>query len=256
MSSPPRFSRQSVVALDCNQASNEAEKAICATPAALAADAEMNKAYGALRALLDSAQRAALAKAQAASLSQRDGVHGKHGADLGVCLADETGKRSRFLNAAPEAGPGYPGKLVPFFLMEKGGKGKTDVDVQAFRFARPASGAERALNAAVDKSLGDIRQPQPGDHSDTYAFGLTITLATPRRIYSRRMPKFTPTSAARIPVPTGSTWTSIRTATASSSSTTSSTKPALRKSSRIVSIKRSLQKRNTKATTPISTRRR
>ena len=166
------------LALDCKQASNEAEKAICATPAALAADAEMNKAYGALRALLDSAQRAALAKAQAAWLSQRDGdCHGKHGADLGVCLADETGKRSRFLNAAPEAGPGYPGKLVPFFRMEKGGKGKTDVDVQAFRFARPASGAERALNAAVDKSLGDIRQPQPGDHSDTYAFGLTMTFA-------------------------------------------------------------------------------
>ena len=228
------------------------------TPAALAADAEMNKAYGALRALLDSAQRAALAKAQAAWLSQRDGdCHGKHGADLGVCLADETGKRSRFLNAAPEAGPGYPGKLVPFFRMEKGGKGKTDVDVQAFEFARPASGAERALNAAVDKSLGDIRQPQPGDHSDTYAFGLTDRLLlTPRRIYSRRMPKFTPTSAARIPVPTRLTSTSIRTAPASSSSTTSSTKPALRKSSRIVSIKRSLRKRNTKATMPISTRRR
>jgi hypothetical protein len=101
-----------------------------------------SKAYGALRAMLDSAQRAALAKAQVAWLSQRDGdCHGKHGADLGACLADETGRRSRFLNAAPEAGPGYSGKLVPFFRIEKGGKGKTDVDVQALRFAAPASGA-------------------------------------------------------------------------------------------------------------------
>jgi uncharacterized protein YecT (DUF1311 family) len=166
------------LALDCKQATSEGEKAICATPAAFAADAAMNKAYGALRAMLDPAQRAALAKAQAAWLSQRYGAcFDKHGADLGVCLADETGKRSRFLNAAPEAGPGYSGKLVPFFRMEKGGKGKTDVDVQAFRFAAPASGAERAFNAAVDKSLGGIRQPLAGNHSDTYAFGLTMTLA-------------------------------------------------------------------------------
>jgi uncharacterized protein YecT (DUF1311 family) len=166
------------LALDCKQATSEEEKAICATPAALAADAEMNKAYGALRAILDPAQRAALAKAQVAWLSQRHGAcFDKHGADLGACLADEIGKRSRFLNAAPEAGPGYSGKLVPFFRMEKGGKGKTDVHVEAFRFAAPASRAERAFNAAVDKSLGGIRQPEARDHSDTYAFGLTMTLA-------------------------------------------------------------------------------
>jgi hypothetical protein len=74
------------------------------------------------------------------------------------------------------AGPGYSGKLVPFFRMEKGGKGKTDVNVEAFRFAAPASRAERAFNAAVDKSLGG-RQPEAGDDSNTCAFGLTMTLA-------------------------------------------------------------------------------
>ncbi len=138
------------LALDCNQATSEEEKAICASPAAFAADAAMNKACGALRAMLDPAQRAALAKAQVGWLGQRHGAcFDKHGADLGTCLADETGKRSRFLNAAPETGPGYSGKLVPFFRMEKGGKGKTDVDVQGFRFAAPASGAQRAFNAAV-----------------------------------------------------------------------------------------------------------
>lgn len=172
------FDASPSLALDCKQASNEVEKAICATPAALAADAEMNKAYDALRAMLDPAQRAALTKAQVAWLSQRHGAcFDKHGADLGACLADETAKRSRFLNAAPEAGSGYSGKLVPFFRMEKGGKGKTDIDVQAFRFVAPASGAQRAFNAAVDKSLGGIRQPEARDHSDTYAFGLTMTLA-------------------------------------------------------------------------------
>ena len=41
------------LALDCKQATSKEEKAICATPAAFAADAAMNKAYGALRAMLE-----------------------------------------------------------------------------------------------------------------------------------------------------------------------------------------------------------
>jgi len=172
------LSAQPALAFDCKQAASEAEKAICATPAALAADADMNKTYSALRAVLDAAQRAAAAKAQVAWLGQRDAACvGKQGGDLGACLADETGKRSRFLSAAPEAGPGYSGKLAPFFRIEPGGKGKTDVDVQAFEFPSPANGAERAFNAAVDKALGDIVQPDADDKTDTYAFALTMTLA-------------------------------------------------------------------------------
>jgi lysozyme inhibitor LprI len=210
----------------------------------------MNKAYRALRAMLDPAQRAAFAKAQVAWLSQRDGdCNGKHGADLGACLADETGKRSRVLNAAPEAGPGYSGKLVPFFRVEKAGKGTTDVDVQGFRFAAHGSGAHRAFNAAVDKSLGDIRQPQAGDPSVAYAFGLTMTLAygSPHLLSAH----------AEIYADLGGAHpSSIRTADASSFSTTSPTSPARRKFSRIVSVKCSPGKRNTKATTLSSSTRR
>lgn len=173
-------------AFDCKLARSEAEKAICRDPAAQVADADMAKAFGALFSSLDPSRRPALATAQRRWLVRRDGdCAGTQGSAFAACLAAASARRQAFLTGAPLAGPGAPDKLVPSLVVEPGGKGRTDVDIEVLRFARPVTAAERAFNAAVDGLSSDVPQPDKDDpQADNYAYAWTMRLAyaSPRLI--------------------------------------------------------------------------
>lgn len=173
-------------AFDCKRAASDSEKAICADPAALAADADLGKAFEALRTAADPKTRAALAAAEVAWLRRRDGdCSDQKGAALGACLAAQSQARVAFLTGAPQVGSGAPGRLAPVFRMQKGGKGRTDIDIEVLKFVDPESPAQRAFNAAVDKLSDDLQEPDKGDpDADNYAFAVSMRLAyaSPRLI--------------------------------------------------------------------------
>jgi len=174
------------LALDCPRASTASEKAICADPAALAADAELGKTFDALRATLGGKDKAQLVAAQVAWLGLRDSnCADEKGAALGACLTRETRARVAFLSGAPEAGPGAPGKLAPVFRMQKAGKGRTDVDVQLLRFVDASTPGERTFNAAVDRLTNDLENPAKGDpQADqwSYTWSMRLVYASARLI--------------------------------------------------------------------------
>jgi len=174
------------LALDCQRASTVSEKAICADPAALAADADLGKAFAALHASLDSKGKLQLVAAEVAWLALRDSNCGdEKGAALGACLARESRARIVFLSGAPDAGPGAPGRLAPTFRMQKGGKGRPDVDVQLLKFVDAATPAERAFNAAVDRLTNDLENPGKDDSlADqwSYTWSMRLAYASPKLI--------------------------------------------------------------------------
>jgi len=164
------------IAFDCAKAKSPSEKAICADPAARAADEAMTKAFEAFRAGADPATRAKILESQVRWLSTRDGdCSDKSGAELSACLARESDDRRRYLTGAPATGPGAPDPIAPFLRVEKGGKGRADVDMELLKFVKPANGAERAFNAGVDKFMEDITEPDD-PKTDTYAFATSMSL--------------------------------------------------------------------------------
>ncbi len=174
------------MALDCQRASTPSEKAICADATALAADSDLGKAFDALRASLDPKAKTQLGAAEVAWLALRDSnCADEKGPALGACLARETRARIAFLSGSPEAGPGAPGRFAPVLRMQKGGKGRTDVDVQLLKFVDAATPAERAFNAAVDRLTNDLENPGNDDPlSDqwSYAWSMRLAYASPRLI--------------------------------------------------------------------------
>lgn len=173
-------------AFDCAKAASASEKAICADPAALAADADLGKAFEALRAAADPKSRAGLAAAEVAWLRRRDAdCSDQKGPALSACLASESRARLAFLTGAPQAGPGTPGRLAPVFRMQKGGKGRADIDIQLLEFVDPATPAQRAFNAAMKTLWDDVQEPEKDDPaSDRYAsvWSLRLAYASPRLI--------------------------------------------------------------------------
>ena len=171
-------------ALDCARASTASEKAICADPAALKADADLGRAYEALLVAAPHAQKAGVAAAEARWIEARDSQCAEEkGAALSSCLKRATERRRAFLSGAPEAGPGAPGRLIPVFRIEKGGAGKADIDLELLTFAAPANAGERAFDAAVAKLTEDIVEPEKDDPAaDRYAYARTMRLvyASPR----------------------------------------------------------------------------
>ncbi len=173
-------------AFDCKRAASLSEKAICADPAALAADADLSKAFEALRAGDDPKARAQLVAAEVVWLARRDArCSDRQGAALSACLAAQSRARLAFLTGAPEAGPGAPGQIAPAFLMQKGGNGRADIDIQTLRFVSPASPAARAFNAAVDRLASDLEEPEKDDpQADKFVFrwSMRLAYASPRLI--------------------------------------------------------------------------
>lgn len=173
-------------AFDCKRAATAAEKAICADPDALAADADLSKAFEALRAASEPKARAQLVAAEVAWLARRDGnCSDQKGPALGACLAARSRSRLAFLTGAPEAGPGAPGRIAPVFRMQKGGKARAEIDIQTLRFVDAASPVARAFNQAVDKLSSDVEEPDKDDpQSDKYSYewSMRLAFASPRLV--------------------------------------------------------------------------
>ena len=171
-------------AFDCQKAATPSEKAICADPAARGADAAMAEAFAKLIADAAPTAKPAMLAAQTQWISSRDGACAEaKGAALGRCLTEQSLRRRAFLAAEPEAGPGAPGRLAPWFRYEKGGKGRAAVLMQLLRYPSPATPAERAFNAAVDKLAGSVEQPEKDDPgADHFEFdsAMRLTYASPR----------------------------------------------------------------------------
>jgi len=174
----------SAAAFDCNKATTAAEKAICADPAARAADAAMADAFRKRLATESPSAKRTLLAAQGRWLQQRD----RDCADskpLAACLAEQSARRRAFLAGEPEAGPGAPGRLAPAFRIRNGSKSKADLDLQLLKYPAPATPAERAFNAAVDNLVGPLDEPQPGEpNPGGYAHDRTMRLvyASPQLI--------------------------------------------------------------------------
>ena len=173
-------------ALNCARASTASEKAICADPAALAADADLGKAYGALLASAPAAQRATIVAAQVRWIERRDGAcEDKTGVALSGCLKASTERRRAFLAAAPEAGPGAPGRLAPTFRVENGGRRKADVDLGLLVFVDPRSAGERAFNAEVaefSKNIVEPKKDRPAEDQYAYDLKTRLVYASPRLV--------------------------------------------------------------------------
>ncbi len=145
------------LALDCAKAFTPVEKAICASPDLLQQDGDLSKAYGAARGAVAGDQRKSLALSQKRWIETREGICGSlEAGELAKCAGDETRKRLSQLNARPESGPGYPGKMIPVFLQQQGSGGAVyDLDYALLQFAKPSTKAEGFLNAQVSKILAD-----------------------------------------------------------------------------------------------------
>jgi uncharacterized protein YecT (DUF1311 family) len=171
-------------AFDCNKAATKPEKAICADPTARAADAAMAQAFAALLARQSPAAKPALLAAQTRWIRDRDNACAD-APKLAVCLAEQSARRRSFLAGEPEAGPGAPGRLAPVFRYEKGGKSRAAISLQLLKYPAPTTPAERAFNAAVDRLVGPLDQPEKDDPgSDRYAHDRTMRLvyASPKLV--------------------------------------------------------------------------
>lgn len=157
------------LAFDCRKAQTVSEKAICAAPAALEANAEMEKAYFALRDRLDEAGRAILAEGQRNWLTYRDNLC-DGGAD---CLAGESTSRLETLVSTRDP-------FVPFFLYKAPRNGDYGVTISGIRFPKITDRASAGFNAAIDAAIA--RTPYYGHESDgeddrAYEHDVTIALA-------------------------------------------------------------------------------
>jgi uncharacterized protein YecT (DUF1311 family) len=173
-------------AFDCAKASTKAEKAICADPAARAADDELSKAFAAAISVMSPSDKTAAVTAQVKWIAMRDGAcTDLLGSKYSACLATQSMSRRAFLAAEPEAGPGAPGRLEPTFRQAKGDKRKAALDLQLLKYPSPATPAERAFNAAVDRAVGPLDEPDNDDPGITqweYERTMRLPFASPRLI--------------------------------------------------------------------------
>ena len=165
-------------AFDCTKAATSSEKAICADPAALAADAALSDAFKTLRTSLSSSQSTELLKSQQSWVKQRDNSCSESSqADLAKCLKDQSDLRAKSFSTKPNAGPGGFGTLMPFFRSEVGGKGRTKIEILVYKFANPSDAAQKTFNTEIDKLIGDVPKPGAEDaQSDSFDFSVDMSL--------------------------------------------------------------------------------
>jgi uncharacterized protein YecT (DUF1311 family) len=192
-------------AINCNAASTRPEKAICADPAAKAADEQMAAAFAALRASMSDKDRDALMTDQRQWIKTRDdscsyaGSNGRPPAELPVCLRKQSDERRLFLSGMPADGPGLSGPGVqdpirPFFV-----KGKDGRTISGLRFAVPRSNGERALNRAVDDLLKTVNVSDGSEGDKTDEFSMALTYASPSLVSAEVIITY-PNSAHPLPM--------------------------------------------------------
>jgi uncharacterized protein YecT (DUF1311 family) len=170
------------LALDCSKAKTQVDKAICADPAAAAADRSMEDAYGRLAAGLSPDEKKALLASQRAWLKLRGNTCQGDNGITASCLVKRTEQRSRYLAGLPETGPGSGSRLRPIFRQESGPRLQYEIDVNALKFEAPALLGEKLFNARVDKLLEDLPKNGPRDKAELlYSawLSLSMTYASP-----------------------------------------------------------------------------
>ncbi len=144
----------SAAAFECNGVTGQAERAICASPAAKAADDAMNVSFAAVKARMDATQSASLLADQRDWLRRRNIACAAKKNDA-VCYQRENESRVAYLSAKPKAGPGTSRPLVPFIVYRKGTPKSYETQLELFRFADAATDAEKRFNAEMDKIVAD-----------------------------------------------------------------------------------------------------
>ncbi|MDP4025880.1 lysozyme inhibitor LprI family protein [Methylobacterium sp. NEAU 140] len=192
-------------AFDCAKAGSPVERAICADPAAKAADAAMEVAFNRLRDGIAGENRRAALDDQRAWLKDRNTRCAEKGAGQGAaqgagqpagqgtamtrCLAEADAARTRVLTGQAQAGPPLERRPVPVFVRQAGARDKVAVAVRVYRFPDPADPLERTVNAEADKALAAIPyKPEDPDGPGTWGYEelWTIAYATPRLISIKR----------------------------------------------------------------------
>lgn len=169
-------------AMNCQAASTRQEKAICADPAAKAADEQMAEAFTVLRSRISGPDRDALVTDQRHWITTRNDMCGTDSRDaplagpsLSACLERESNQRRLFLSGMPSEGPGLPGAIQPFFRKGKG----DDRVISGLRLAAPQSEGERLFNRAVDAQLRNVNVSDGSEGDATDDFSMTLTYASP-----------------------------------------------------------------------------
>jgi len=184
------------LAIDCEKAQTEVEKAICADPTLKATDDAMAAAYEKLRstadAAKDTANKEALRISQRRWIAQREGCAYAGALDVPGCITASTTHRLAVLTARPEAGPGDGGELSPWFVQKEGKNGGWDIGFDLVRFAKPGSAGEELFNRKVEallapalietSTLGTATEKVRPDRIYAYAVSLTPTYASKRFI--------------------------------------------------------------------------
>lgn len=178
----------SAAAMDCTAAKSALDKAICASPQAVAADEAMVVAYNALRQRMAPAERAALLVAQRAWIKRREFGCESDKPTYGQCLADETNRRRMFLEARPEGGSGVESTLEPLIIAKPGKPRDWEIDIELLKFARPNTPGERTFNAEVAKMVSDIpsdRREIARDQTYSHNVWMRLTWLSPTLISAR-----------------------------------------------------------------------
>lgn len=175
-------------AMGCKAARGDVDKAICASPQAVAADEAMVGAYNALRGRMSPAEREALLVSQRAWIKRRGGGCEADKPDYAQCLTKETDQRRAFFDARPEGGPGVASALQPVIVAKSGKPRDWEIDVELLRFVEPKTSGERTFNAQVAKMLKDIptdRSEIERDQTFSHDVWMRVTWLSPRLISAR-----------------------------------------------------------------------
>lgn len=178
----------SAQAMDCKAAREDVDKAICASPAALAADEAMVAAYKAARERMPAAERESLLVSQRAWIKRRGYACEADKPGYAQCLLEETDKRRAFLEARPERGPGLDSALQPDIVAKPGKPRDWEIDVELLKFVDPKTPGEKTFNAEVARIIKEI----PTDRSEiernqtfSHDVWLRVTWLSPRLISAR-----------------------------------------------------------------------
>lgn len=182
------LSAGSAHAMDCKAARGEVDKAICASPEALAADAGMVSAYNALRERLSPAEREALLVSQRLWIKRRGYACESDKPGYARCLTTQTDQRRAFFEARPEGGPGLDSPLRPEIVARPGRPRDWEVDVELLKFVEPKTPGEKTFNAEVARMIGDIptdRKEIERNQTFSHDVWMRLTWASPRLVSAR-----------------------------------------------------------------------
>lgn len=175
---------QPAFAMDCQKAASPLEKAICADPAAQAADKAMDGAWSALYGRSSEDEKKQLLQSQRAWLKQRANFCAEDKKPSVKCLIDWTQRRAAYLQGKPESGPGTGHDLVPVIVAQTATAKLYEQDITVSKFAAPVLPGEKRFNVEIDKLLEEApSKKETDDQRDmtyTYDLHLRITYASPR----------------------------------------------------------------------------